>query len=71
MTNEPDYCDVYDYLGVPPEDIPKLVATLSDKERKELLEEVEEILLLTPQGTGSEELEKTLNDLYLFFCPED
>ena len=71
MTNESDYRNVYDYLGIPPENIPKLVATLSDKERKELLEEVEHMLLDTPQGTENEELEKTLDDLYLFFCPED
>lgn len=71
MTKQNDYRNAYDYLGVQPEDIPKLVATLSDKEKKELLEEVEAILLDTPQGTGNEELEKTLDALYLFFCPED
>jgi len=65
-----DYRFVRSYVGVNREDIPEMVSTLSDAERKNLIEEVDQILLITPEGTDDPELEEALINLSDFFHPQ-
>jgi len=70
FTMTSDYRFVRSYVGVNREDIPEMVSTLSVDERKNLIEEVDQILLITPEGTDDPELEEALINLSDFFHPQ-
>jgi hypothetical protein len=48
----------------------ELLPTLTEKQTKDLLEQTEYYYLCYPQGTGDDDLEQLLEDLYDLLVPE-
>lgn len=53
------------------EELNELLKTLTDKQEKDLKEELDYYLLCYPQGTGDDDLEELMETLSLLWYPED